>query len=168
MSDKARDYTLSAHDARELKGMVLLPCEFRIELLKRYASSHGQDALINLFAQFIGMANSVVDNARESAEMVLILGGMNPYEAEKLNTPSLFGAIQGVELASTVDQRKTCVGCAFRLGSMANQSPITTTDADDCVKGNDRFMCHEDLDCDGAPTRACAGHSQLIRAKDSP
>lgn len=163
----ATDYAMSDHEADQLKGIALLPHDIRREALALYASSHGRDALINLFSQFIGMANSVVANSREMAELLLITEGkLHPYEAEKVNTPTIFGALCGVSLANGVNQKKTCGGCAYRLGTMANQSPSTTSDADWCIEDGWHgaqpydFLCHERLDEKGNPTTVCLGHAQ--------
>lgn len=162
--EKASDYDISSADANELKGAVLLPLEFRLMVLRKYKAERGCDALINLFANFIGMANAVVANTRDAAELLLIIqGDMHPNTAEKINTPSLFGALQGAELANKVDQKKTCVGCAFRKGSLANQSPSTTADVHWCLGGDDQFMCHEHMDDEGNPTVPCGGHAQILR-----
>ena len=163
----ATDYTMTSRDANELKGVVLLPFEFRQKLLAKYAADHGADALIDLFANFIGMANQAVENSHEALWLLgIIKGGMNDRDAEKINSSSLFGALQGVELANRVDQAKTCEGCAFRLGTLANQSPSTTTDAQWCADGvgmeGDRFMCHEGMGENDEPTRPCAGFAQVM------
>jgi hypothetical protein len=113
------------------------------------------------------MANSVVANCREMAELLLITeGGVNPYAAEKINMPTLWGALGGVTLAEGINQSLTCMGCAFRLGTIANQSPITTLDADDCGNpGEPEFFCHEDLNEAGQPVRGCSGFAQLRAAR---
>lgn len=50
MTPKSDDYSMSVRDAKELQGAVLLPAEFRRQILSKYAKKHGQDALVNLFA----------------------------------------------------------------------------------------------------------------------
>lgn len=161
---KAVDYAFDEDEARELMGAVTLPHDYRAMLLTKYAADRGTIALAELFSQFIGLANSVVANNREMAEMVLIAeGGMQPHEAEKINLPTLFGALNGVLLAQDVDQAKTCGGCAFRIGSCANQSACTTADVEWCLSGEDQFMCHENLDDAGNPTRKCTGYTQARR-----
>lgn len=164
------DYAMSARDASELKGVVLLPFEIRREILDNYRKTRGADALVDLFAHFIGMANAVVKNSYESVFLLgIIEGNMHPHQAEKINVPSLFGALQGIELAAQVDQRKTCDGCAFRLGTLANQSPSTTSDAIWCNVGDEElFMCHEHLDEQGEPIVPCGGHEQVRRHQHSP
>lgn len=156
-------YALSLADASELAGLVLVDHDIRIQLLERYLNLHSVLELMNLFSQFVGMANSVVENGREMTEIILITeGGMWPNQAEKANLPTMFGACNGVKLAAEIDPAKTCPGCAFRLGTPANQSPCTTDDADWCGNpGASAFMCHEDLDDKGEPTKGCAGFAQL-------
>jgi hypothetical protein len=163
----AAEYSFSNADANELKGMVLLPLEFRVTLLNNYRKDRGTDALVKLFANFIGMANAVVNNSLESVFLLGVLNGLSDRDAEKINTPSLFGALQGVELANKVDQAKTCSGCAFRLGTLANQSPSTTTDAQWCTEGEDKFMCHEHMNEQGEPTVPCGGHQQILKRQEA-
>jgi hypothetical protein len=162
----ATDYALSNSEANELKGAMLLPFDVRQALLKKYFEKHGSAKLIDLFAQFIGLANSVVENSREMIEILGITqGGEHPYTVEKYNLPTTFGALCGVELANAVNQRKTCVGCAYRLGTPANQSPVTTCDADYCVSVSETdFLCHLDLDEKGNPKHLCLGHAQRAKA----
>jgi hypothetical protein len=160
--EKACDYSFSVSDAKELLGAVLLPGDIRKLILKKYLKERGSEALVELFTQFIGMANSVIANNREVIEMELVTkDSMHPHTAEKINLPTLFGALNGVVIAAGVKQEKTCGGCAFRLGTPANQSPVTTCDADWCSHPDEvDFMCHEDLDDKGQPTKKCIGFAQ--------
>jgi hypothetical protein len=160
--DKAQDYQLSDADAETLKGIVLLPDEFRRRLLAKLPKAD----LVHLFSQMIGLANSVVANNREMIELEGIISGeLHPDKAHEINLPTLFGALCGVALANAVDGNKTCGGCAYRLGTPANQSPVTTCDADWCDKGGGHdFMCHEDLDDSGNPKHICRGYAQIVKA----
>jgi hypothetical protein len=161
---KATDYQLTDAEADSLKGVVQLPYDIRHEVLTHYAKDRGHDALASLFAQFIGMANSVIANNREMAEMMLITeGNMLPQNAEKINLPTLFGALQGVALANSTKQAGLCSGCAYRLGAAANQSPPTTSDAEYCVQEGNDFNCHEKLDERGNPTKLCIGHARATK-----
>jgi len=159
------DYDLSVAEAKKLLGAVLLPHEFRMMVLEKYFATHGTRALANLCSQLIGLSNSVVANNREMIEIILTVeGDMHPHSAEKANLPTLFGALNGIVIAQGVDQKKTCAGCAYRIGTPANQSPATTCDADWCDKGGDEdFLCHMNLDDKGEPRGLCAGHAQKVR-----
>lgn len=162
LEERAAEYELDPTDADELKGLVVLPHEFRVELLRRYTSPRGRDALINLFSRFIGMALAVEANTRTQVDDFLAFkGAIETGDAGKqLNLPTLFGAACGATLASKADQRKTCATCAYRLGSVANQSPATTSDALSAECFGDDFMCHENLDENAEPTKLCAGYAQ--------
>lgn len=156
--ERGADYSMTPEMAKELLGVVSLPHDVRLEVLRSMQRRIGADAMLGMFSQFIGMANSVVANCHDALELWLIVEEkFPPYEAEKVNFPTLFGALNGVKLAQGVDQNKTCHGCACRLGSLANQSPSTTCDVDWCLQGNERFWCHENLDEDGNPTKRCVG-----------
>lgn len=167
MSENGTDYSMLRRDALWLSGTVMLPIDIRRLSLERYVETHGHDAMLEAFAQFMGLASSVAANAAAMCSMQRILDGTEyPDQPEsRVNLPTPFGALQGVLLAGEVDSSLTCETCAFRLGSVANQSPITTADADYCSHpGETPFMCHEGVDEREDPTKACAGFAQL-RAK---
>lgn len=162
---RAIDYAMSDADTNELKGTVQFPFDLRVLALTQYAEKYGTPAIVNLFAQFIGLANSVVANNREMIELLgIIEGGEHPYTAEKYNLPSIFGALCGVNLANSIDPNRACHGCAYRLGTCANQSPSTTCDADYAAADSFDFFCHERLDENDKPNTLCIGHA--LRKKD--
>lgn len=170
MSDQINaDYSLSKSEASSLAGAVLLPADVRRAILEKYVKEHGTAALVNMFAEFIGLANSVVENNREAIEIFgLCNGALHPDEAGKLNLPTLFGACNGVMIADGIGQDGLCGGCAFRIGTIANQSPSTTCDADFCGHpGEPTFMCHEHPE-GGVPTRACVGFARLRAFRKRP
>lgn len=156
------DYNISPRDANELKGISCLPVEFRVKLLQYYRDVNGEAALLSLFAEFIGLANSVVDNNREMVELFLITeADIHPETARKINLPTIFGALQGVEIAVNPKTRGMCSGCAYRSGTPANQSPITTIDAKDCAFGEIvfQFNCHMRPDPEEiSKATACKGY----------
>lgn len=89
MEVKATDYAFSTEAASDLAGVVQFPHDIRLEVLQSMQKKIGSDAMLALFSQFIGMANSVVANSHEALEVFLIIEkGWYPYQAEKLNFPS--------------------------------------------------------------------------------
>lgn len=165
MTQPGTDYSITAADANELAGAVLLPADLRRQVLQRLAGQRDQAEMLDLFAQVLGMANAVAENCREMVELILVTeGGMHPHTAEQANLPTMFGALQGVILANGIDPKGTCRGCAYRLGSPANTSSVTTLDAVSCQENLQHFFCHAYLDEDGMPIRSCVGHSKAMRA----
>ena len=164
--EDAVDYDITPLVAEFLLSIVALPAQ---ERLVRLAPLNELDPLefANLFAQFIGMANSVVANSAEMADILLMTAGVTHPDqpSTRANLPTIVGALRGIVMAQGVDASKVCEGCAFRLGTVANQSPITTTEADMCVEDSEKFMCHMELDRKGQPFKACAGYAQTIKAK---
>lgn len=158
---RSAKYSLTKEQADELRGMALLPDEFRLQLLKRYHKQHGTKALIELFAQFMGLANSVSLNTREFVEMYLVLECKHlPMTAAKINLPTVVGALHGI-FTAIPPSKGMCDGCAFRLGSVANQCEVTTLDANWSVNNLDKnFYCHEDLKPNGEPQHLCAGYAK--------
>lgn len=158
-------YILNDDQARQLSAMVAASGPDRVAFLASHLREHGQEAFLQLLAEFTSLAISVTENCREMAEHLLTLQGMHPYEAEKINMPTLLGALAGVVLANQMDPKGACHGCAFRLGSVANQSPSTTLDAQWCQDDVHRFMCHaRGVQPDGTPTVRCVGDSKAQRA----
>jgi hypothetical protein len=88
------DYQMNDRDADALRAAAVLPHEFRRKLLAKHLREYSRAALVDLFSQFIGLANSVVANNREMVEMLLVIEGkMHPQTAEKANLPTVFGAL---------------------------------------------------------------------------
>jgi hypothetical protein len=162
MSEKtACDYNIDYWQGICLSACATLPAEYRRELLSQYAHKHGAEALLTMFAEFIGLANSVVANNREAIELFLITDKQwHPYDAEKVNLPTIMGALNGLKLVEGINQEKTCHGCAFRKGTPANQCLPTTFDAAYCADEGEKFLCHEDLDQNGQPFKTCRGYGQ--------
>ncbi|MFJ9451483.1 hypothetical protein [Herbaspirillum sp. NPDC101397] len=158
------DYKLSRPQAEFVQAVALMPADLRAVLVEDYAARHGIASIAALFVEFVGLANSVARNCAQMSESLLIENGMHPHTAEKINLPTIFGAAAGALLALPIKQRGTCQGCAYRRGTPANQSPVTTCDADHAVDELVDFMCHEKLDAGGRPVRVCAGHAQRVKA----
>ncbi len=51
MTPPATDYSITAADAKELAGAVLLPADLRRRVLEQLAAQRGPDAMLDLFAQ---------------------------------------------------------------------------------------------------------------------
>lgn len=166
VADSARDYSLTVQQAGELMAICSMPLPARLTALHGMVACHGCDGVVQLFAQFIGLANSVAANAKEQAEQLLVeLGEVHPYTAEKINMPCVLGALQGARLVHGIDASNVCHGCAFRHGSIANQCLPTTLDADRCSEpGEHAFLCHEVISPSGEATQACKGFAQARRA----
>lgn len=158
------DYNISSAVAFDLAGISLLPRDLRVEAIQKLLVCRAGVNLVEVLADFIGLANSVVENSHELLKMEAVCQNLvHPHQADQINFPSIFGALKGVQLADGIDVSRVCKGCAFRLGTPANQSPCTTGDAADCVTDTTLFMCHEDLDDNGAVKHACPGYAQSRR-----
>lgn len=88
--------------------------------------------------------------------------------------PSRHGAILGDALAllaaagrkdSPVELPECCLTCAFRPGTMPNQTAGTGKMALDCVLGidKDRFACHHGMK-EGQPQKLCVGYVAAVLA----
>ncbi|RMQ83420.1 hypothetical protein ALP97_03584 [Pseudomonas salomonii] len=158
------EYSMEKSDAWNLAGMAQLNLEGRRSALEVYLQTHGQRRLVEFTAQLIGMANSVAENCGEMSDQVLIQEcGVHPDKFTSVNLPTLIGACQGVMIANKCDPAGACHGCAYRLGSIANQSPITTCDAEFMAHDRKGFMCHAHLDAEGGPTKVCVGHAKAAK-----
>jgi len=132
----------------------------------RILKTASADELADMILGLVNLCNSVIANHDTMARtMVDVFGGTHPNQSEKINMPDLPGALTGIVMASAVDQEKTCETCAFRLGSIPNQSSSTMSDVLSCVDGEDDFMCHETIGEDGECGRTCKGYAQLLKVK---
>ena len=144
-----------------LMGAVGMPRDVMVEVLEYHLGQKSVGHAIDVLADFIIMARTVVENNREMIEDFLVQEGvLHPHESVKINLPTLFGALNGLALAEGIDENRVCKGCAYRVGTCANQSPVTTCDADWQQNNSDMFWCHENLKEDGSPTRKCTGFLQ--------
>lgn len=158
------EYSMSPSDAMDISGIAQLDLAMRREALTSYLERNGQQRLVELMAQFIGMANSVGENCAEMSDQVLIEEcGVHPDRFDSVNLPTIIGACQGVLIASKCDPAGACYGCAYRLGSIANQSPVATSDAEFMAHDRKGFMCHAHLDERNEPTKVCVGHAKATK-----
>ena len=162
-------YALSRKDSEYLASVTLMPSDMRLELLRRYRKKNGQDALLKLFVEFIGLANSVEHNVYKRIQSIAVeYLNMPTVDAERLNLPTILGALDGSGIAVDNPTKGMCGGCAFRRGSTANECLSTVLDALESVRNKDqRFMCHGKGFSDGKATRLCAGFSATIRDQRS-
>lgn len=161
------EYSMTPADASTLMDVATLDLAMRREALDLYLQRNGADSLVELFAQFIGMANSVAENCAEMSDTVLIVEcGIHPEKFDSVNLPTIIGACQGVMLAGRCDPSGACYGCAYRLGSIANQSPMATSDAEHMAHDQKGLMCHADLDEAGEPTKVCVGHAKANKSHE--
>lgn len=162
------EYNLAPTVALELAGIVQSDdLAHRVELLTKFMHLRTEKSLIETFAQFIGLANSVVENCAAMSDQVLIEEcGVHPDKFTSVNMPTILGALQGVVLANGCEPAGACHSCAYRLGSIANQSPIATTDAAYMAFNSKGFMCHAYADDAGEPTRVCVGHARACKQLD--
>lgn len=116
------------------------------------------EAMIYLSQRFV----TAFQAAREQYELYAICEfGMHPHDAEKMNLPTMSGALFGMQLPQ-IDEDKVCKGCAFRKGSPANQCPSTVIDAERCLMEGETFFCHEEMN-GSEPTRKCRGYLQASK-----
>ncbi|WP_124426962.1 hypothetical protein [Pseudomonas orientalis] len=156
---------MSRSDAQDLAGIAQLDLPMRRQALTKYLQLNGSQRLVEFMAQLIGMANSVASNCAEMSDQVLIIEcGVHPDKFTGVNLPTIIGACQGVMIANKCDPAGACHGCAYRLGSIANQSPITTCDAEFMAHDPKGFLCHAHLDGDGEPTKVCVGHAKAAKS----
>ena len=163
--DPGAAYSLSVDEADFLAQVAAAAPVERRALLGQFARQRGQGRLVDLFAEFLALSLSVSANAREFAGLVLLEHEFDPYRADLPNLPSIDGALRGVANAALCATEATCGGCAFRLGTQANQSRITSMDASDAADGEFEFSCHEDLDARGEPTRKCVGWAAATKLR---
>lgn len=154
------DYDVTASESNILGALLLLPTDARSALTKNLTKAQ----ILRLLNGIVSIVRSVEFNNRSFIEQYLVIEcDMTDREAAKINLPTVAGALSGVRIAIEPTS-KMCGGCAFRRGTMANQSIITTFDARWSTDGNEKFMCHELSDDENEPTRVCAGYAAVRKA----
>lgn len=112
--------------------------------------------------QSLGMANSVVQNCQKAAELFVSKNtDVHPYITAQMNLPTMLGAcmIASLNAKCHLLPSGACHGCAYRIGSVANQSESATDNAAYALIDRAGFMCHVELDNEDEPVRACEGAS---------
>lgn len=121
--------------------------------------------LLNLLVQTLKLAESLSANCKEWLEVTAICHAhMHPYTAEKLNVPTLKGALSTAITVPRVDACGMCHTCAFRIGSQANQTQTVAEDVMDCLSDGRTFYCHDFPDGE-TPKVACRGFVAAMRLK---
>lgn len=162
--DVCTDYSMSTDDALLIAGMSQYDLATRRDMVGAVLATEGPGRLVEMLAQLIGMANSVVINSKDMTDTVLITEyGAHPERVVGINLPTIVGACQGVLLAAKCDPAGACYGCAYRLGSIANQSPIATSDAEYVADDARGFGCHAETDVHGNATKVCVGHAKAAK-----
>lgn len=143
--------------------------EARVEALLQFGAEQGARVLLELVADLVTLADQVIENGRDHAIDLLIQEvDLHPYSADKINYPSLKGALTGLESAERIPvhaRERTCPGCAYRAGSIANQCFVTQSDAEFALENGDDFLCHARGldDVTGEALRPCIGHVYAAR-----
>lgn len=160
-------YRLTPAEAAFLAALVAVSPAERVHSMRRMvASGLGVGGLVRLFSTFVSVAQSVVANNRALIETALVAHGEDPHTIGRVNLPCLLGALSGAILAADIEQDGLCSGCAYRLGTPANQCAPTLNDAiESSVPGTNAFWCHEELRANGDPVRKCRGS---LRARRRP
>jgi hypothetical protein len=160
-------YEFTEKEMRVVGGFHLLPHRTRLEEMAKFFANRDIFEIMRMFSNYIDMAETVILNTREQYEVFAIAGGnLHPNDADKVNVPSILGAINGLKIAGDLDPAKFCHGCAFRKSSVANTCLTTVADTEYCSQEGQTFMCHENLDPKtGEPTQKCRGFLKAEKEK---
>jgi hypothetical protein len=144
--------------AEALAALSVLSYEDRLSQIKRLRREHGIEWVLRLFNDTIGMANSVTDNSHEMVKFVALMNAdLHQQDVDKISLPSMLGAAMGAAAAALCEDVKVCDGCAFKIGSIANQCVPTQADVRHITADDGRFLCHVDGLEGDKPTQACKG-----------
>lgn len=140
------------------------PAKFDAQLAALKAADLSADQLRRALVFLAERAAAVARGVREQVELAEIMGFQKHPDSSQpgLNLPTLSGSLMGAGLA-VVRDKPLCHGCAFRQGTVANQTIITQADVRHSFANIKRFMCHEGCDPRGEPTKPCAGYVQALR-----
>jgi len=122
--------------------------------------TRSEEDLKGLLVNVLKLAETISENCREWLELAgIVHGDMHPYQAEKLNIPTLIGALSSAITVPRVDTSDCCHSCAFRVGSSANMTEAVASDVMDCMTDGTVFYCHHKVDenFETKPKHSCRG-----------
>lgn len=125
--------------SEQLANLIILTkgmsAEGMASVFKEYLQRNDKEEPAVIIANILAMSQSVISNISDELERELISSGKMSND-QRLNMPSLAGAAMGSKMANT--EKGKC-GCAFKLGSFANQCEATVFSAG----LGDEFFCHQ-------------------------
>lgn len=122
------------------------------------------DDLKKLLAEVCNLSKAISDNCRDWLETAAIIHGhIHPHSAEKLNVPTLLGALSSAITVPRVDDSACCATCAFRVGSVANQTEAVAQDVMLALESGEAFYCHHG---DDAPKYRCRGFLEAMKKRE--
>jgi len=153
-----------------LTDLINLPEAERVEPIKALFASKSQDEGASLFATLLNVADQYAKACDEAVWLHLVQEGVHPYKIEKLITPSLHGALNGLILADKAkNQDACCESCAYRCGTLANACLTTQADLAHAIENERVFYCHKDIENLDYPTeedrkrmKPCKGWAQHV------
>lgn len=129
------------------------------------------DDLKELLVEVCKMSQTLSLNCREWLETAgIVHAGLHPYTAEKLNVPTLEGALAAAITVPLVPQDcDMCHSCAFRVGSSPNQTEAVAADILECLTEGRSFHCHDydENDPEAGPRPLCKGFLQALKQQKS-
>ena len=118
MTDASRKYDLPKEAVRVLAAASVMPGPDRRQLLDKAAREHSAETVLSWFAEFMGLANSVAHNNRACIERFAVSDlGLPPADAERINLPTVLGALMGADLARDSAAAGRCGGCAYHIST---------------------------------------------------
>jgi hypothetical protein len=153
-----------------LTDLINLPEAERVEPIKALLASKSKDEVAILFATLLNVADQYAKACDEAVWLHLVQEGIHPYSIEKLITPSLHGALNGLILADKAkNQDICCESCAYRRGTLANSCLTTQANVAYAIKDEHIFYCHKDIENLDCPTsddrkrmKPCKGWAQHV------
>ncbi|WP_313043239.1 hypothetical protein [Acinetobacter sp.] len=138
----------------------------RLARIRQLFVEHSKDEVLSVLNAFIEISSQFSNACLDAVNVHLAIEGDYIY-TDRLNMPSLVGALKGAKLLKHIDDpTKVCKGCAYRIGTMANCSEVTLPEVEICLADGFVFFCHENInehDIDHKSLKACKGYAQHIR-----
>lgn len=162
MAEPPVDYQISAADAHELAGAVLLPADLRRQVLEKMAAQRDLAAMLDLFAQVLGMANAVAENCRAMVELILIERGEHPHRGAGEPTDDVRSAARrcpGRHCGPTRHVRRLCLSPRHPGEHLAGHHHRCHL----LPAGTQPVLLPRRPGRPGNPVRTCVGHAKAMK-----
>lgn len=163
----------STQISQSLIELIETPENNRLPKAGELLQSLNKDDLIKLVVNLVATGESYASACDEAVWLHLIgEGDYHPDSIHHLNLPSFKGALSGMALLPyAVDDSKLCSTCAYRKGTLGNNSETTIGDVEHVIYHEGVFRCHKEVDkhgshacTDGKALKACQGWVQHMQA----
>lgn len=140
-----------------LVKVLALPKEQRKSAMQTAFASVPATDLLDLLTDVLNASEGYTSACDEAVWLHLVgEGDYHPDAVDRLNLPSFEGALNGIWLSEYAPIKDfLCPTCAYRSGTLGNQSLTTQSDVAIALGNEQTFYCHKNVDKAGGDVSTC-------------